>query len=290
MKPLVIYHGDCVDGFTSAWVAGRFYGFGDVDLHAGVYGEAPPDVTGRHVVVVDFSYPATVLTAMAWWAASVVVLDHHKTAQEGLAGFPLPPKSAAEWGLEVAGRGPRGVPRVLFDMNRSGAGLAWDWFFPEVERPALVDMVEDYDLWRFLIPDSRRVHEWVASHEQNLWGWDGVSETLSDPGSRGLVLSEAEAISRSRDRLAEDLIRLGSRRMWIGGFEVLAVNAPRQLASTIGHILADGQPFGATYVDMKGYREFSLRSHEGGADVGEIAKSYGGGGHKHAAGFRRPLD
>jgi nanoRNase/pAp phosphatase (c-di-AMP/oligoRNAs hydrolase) len=33
---------------------------------------------------------------------------------------------------------------------------------------------------------------------------------------------------------------------------------------------------------------FSLRSTEEGLDVSEIAKLYGGGGHKHAAGFKVP--
>jgi len=31
---------------------------------------------------------------------------------------------------------------------------------------------------------------------------------------------------------------------------------------------------------------FSLRSQEGGIDVSEIAIKFGGGGHKHAAGFK----
>ena len=35
-------------------------------------------------------------------------------------------------------------------------------------------------------------------------------------------------------------------------------------------------------------RVFSLRSTEEGLDVSEIAKQYGGGGHKHASGFRVP--
>ena len=63
MKPLCIYHGNCADGFTAAWaVHGKF---GDqLDYHPGIYGQEPPDVTGRDVVMVDFSYKHSVLDAM----------------------------------------------------------------------------------------------------------------------------------------------------------------------------------------------------------------------------------
>ena len=43
MRPLCIYHGNCADGFTSAWVVRQAF-HGDVDFHAGVYQEPPPNV------------------------------------------------------------------------------------------------------------------------------------------------------------------------------------------------------------------------------------------------------
>ena len=54
----------------------------------------------------------------------------------------------------------------------------------------------------------------------------------------------------------------------------------------MGHLLGKGEPFAATFFyDGEGY-VFSLRSDDNGLDVSEIAKQYGGGGHKHAAGFK----
>lgn len=46
MKPIVIYHGNCADGFGAAWVFSRS-GYSDAEFHPGVYQNAPPDVTGR---------------------------------------------------------------------------------------------------------------------------------------------------------------------------------------------------------------------------------------------------
>ena len=53
-KPLVIYHGNCADGFSAAWCFWRKYGE-DADYHAGVYQQDPPDVTGRAVFLVDLA-------------------------------------------------------------------------------------------------------------------------------------------------------------------------------------------------------------------------------------------
>lgn len=134
-RPLCIYHGHCDDGFAAAWVvrcAAPFF-----DFHAGVHQQPPPDVTDRHVLLVDFSYRRPVLLEMAAKARSIVILDHHKTAAEDLAGFPAPPPFA-EWQRDHIPviQHTNDVERVsaLFDMTRSGAGLAWDFFFARARR------------------------------------------------------------------------------------------------------------------------------------------------------------
>jgi oligoribonuclease NrnB/cAMP/cGMP phosphodiesterase (DHH superfamily) len=50
--------------------------------------------------------------------------------------------------------------------------------------------------------------------------------------------------------------------------------------------LAVGWPFAAYYWDSPTGREFGLRSAPDGLDVSVIARKFGGGGHKHAAGFK----
>ena len=49
--------------------------------------------------------------------------------------------------------------------------------------------------------------------------------------------------------------------------------------------MANGKPFAACYWDTPKGRVFSLRSSDDGADVSEVAKQYGGGGHRNASGF-----
>lgn len=72
-RTICIYHGNCADGFTAAWAVWKALG-AQVEFIPGVYGEAPPDVTGADVIMVDFSYKRPVLEAMAAKAHSMLIL------------------------------------------------------------------------------------------------------------------------------------------------------------------------------------------------------------------------
>lgn len=276
MKPICIYHGKCADGFTAAWAVYRALG-NEIEFHAGIYGEAPPDVTGRDVIIVDFSYKRPVLMELAAKANTVLVLDHHKTAAEDLAGFP----SAVEIpGEKIA---------VIFDMDRSGAGITWDYFHPTSPRPWLINYVEDRDLWRFRLEHSREVNAAIFSYEYTFENWDFLAK-MAELGS-ALPLAEAgRAIERKHHKDVAELVGVCKRRMKIGGQEVWGASIPYTLTSDAGNLMAQGEPFAACYWDTPKGRVFSLRSTEQGADVSAIAKQYGGGGHKNASGFQVPLD
>lgn len=273
MNKLCIYHGNCADGFTSAWIVRKALG-ADVKFHAGVYQDAPPDVEGKDVFLVDFSYRRNVLEEMGRSARSITILDHHKTAAEDLMGLPQPP----DW--YTAGGVPFPGVTALFDMNRSGAGITWDYFFT-APRPALVNHVEDRDLWRFALRKTREIQASVFAYPYDFKAWDYLMS--ADPEQLAM---EGEAIERKHFKDIRELVTVVTRRMNIGGYNVPIANLPYTLTSDAGHLLAKGEPFAGCYWDTPSGRVFSLRSQDDGLDVGDIAKLYGGGGHKHASGFR----
>lgn len=290
-KPLCIYHGNCADGFTAAWVVHRKFG-DEFEFHPGVYGAPPPDVSGRDVLLVDFSYKRTVLHEMAQNAATILVLDHHKTASEDLAWLPAPldgpynPRAMTDWQREC--NSPNAL-HALFDMERSGAQIAWDYFNPGEPRPPLVDYVGDRDLWRFSLPLSREVNAFVFAHEYTFKNWDFLHAAIRTAGDIQRVGDMGGAIEMKHHKDIAELLAISTRRMVIGGHSVPVANLPYTMASDAAGKLATGEPFGATYFDKPDGRVFSLRSREGGVDVSEIAKGYGGGGHRNAAGFQMPV-
>lgn len=279
MKTLCIYHGNCADGFGAAWVVRQALGGTNVDFYPATYGNPAPDVTGRSVIIVDFSFPLKTLKEMATTAASILVIDHHKTAAEALAKLPKAPSTYLHWmeSLEQLS--------VIFDMHRSGAGLAWDFFFPDQPRPPLINHIEDRDLWLFKLEGTKDVMADVFSYPQDFATWD-----LLFADDINALRLDGNAIERKQQKDVSELVASNWRYLTIGGVTVQAVNLPHTLASDAGHLLSQGQPFAAIYWDTAEGRQFSLRSNDAGLDVSEIAKQYGGGGHRNAAGFKVSAD
>lgn len=264
-KPMVIYHGNCADGFSAAWCFWRKYRDG-ADYVAGVYQKPPPDVTGRDVYLVDFSYKRAVVEAMISVARSVTLIDHHKTAIEDLHGVD--------------------DLTQFTNLERSGATLAWDYLFPDDPRPLLLGHIEDRDLWRFKLPGTREIQANVFSYEYTFEQWD----RLMSAGSVELLQMTVAgaAIERKHHKDIAELLKVCRRRMVIGGVSVPVASLPYTLVSDAAHKMAEGEPFAACYWDTAETRIFGLRSTDDGTDVSAIAKQYGGGGHKHAAGFSVP--
>ena len=276
IKPLIIYHGNCADGFSAAWCFWRKYGAG-ADYVAGVYQQAPPDVTGRDVFLVDFSYKREVVEQMLWSASTITLIDHHKTAIEDL--LPL---------YEVAAT--HGDPRFgwFCDLDRSGATLAWDYLFPHEPRPLLLGHIEDRDLWRFKLPGTREIQANVFSHEYSFETWDRLM--LADQAELLKMTASGAAIERKHHKDISELVKVCRRRMVIGGHRVWVASLPYTLTSDAGHLMAKGEPFAACYWDTEDGRVFSLRSQDGGIDVSDVAKQYGGGGHARSSGFKVSRD
>lgn len=284
--PLCIYHGNCQDGFAAAWCVNKALR-GEVEFYPGVYQNPPPDVTGRSVIIVDFSYKRDVLAAMATQASSVVILDHHQSAAQDLSEFVLYPP--------VQGRGlvhcfkdmdtHRTNIIAEFDMERSGAGMAWDYFMGGT-RPPLIDLIEDRDLWRFRHKDTRYASAALFSYIYDFTLWDKLMrvENLKR------LIADGEAIERAHHQDIANTLPVVQREMVIGGVQIPVANLPIPMTSDAGQLMAREHASGmaACYWDTPEGRVFSLRSIPSGPNVAEIAKGYGGGGHAHAAGFRVP--
>lgn len=260
---LCIYHGACDDGFAAAWVLWKRDG-ACIDYHPGVYGEAPPDVTGLDVAIVDFSYKRPVMRELAAKAKRILVLDHHKTAETELAG--------------LADECPN--CDVHFDMNRSGAVMAWNYWFPDQPVPDFLAYIQDRDLWTKRLRGVDLFTAALRSHPQEFRVWDKLSADVD------ALITDGIAIQRYYRTLVDQTKGHAYMRK-IGGYLVPVVNASLFMSSEVAGELAADHPFAAVYAETETDVIWSLRSRApDGVDVAEIAKSFGGGGHKHAAGFR----
>jgi hypothetical protein len=267
MNTKVLYHRSCNDGFGAAYCAWTVLG-DSAEYIAVSYGETPPTINqGDRVYVVDFSYPREVMLSWEKLASELVVLDHHKTAQEALLGLSF----------------------ATFDMNKSGAVLAWEYWHPNEPIPTLIQYVQDRDLWRKELTLSDQVFVMLRSFKKEFEVWDALAHLSSDD-----FLSLSRMIGTPiLEKRQHDVEAIASTYTWteLGGYKIPAVHTSRpDLASDLGHHLCKlipEAPFSAVcWPDRNGKTKWGLRS-VGEFDVSQIAQQFGGGGHKNAAGFEQ---
>lgn len=290
---IVIYHDHCADGFGAAWACWIYWGNACEYVPAN-YGQAPPDVAGKHVLIVDFSYKRDVLREMGASAKSVIVLDHHKTAQGDLADWAIDDVAGEFWAgddpMKAVHQNDKHVGQpiaALFDMNKSGARLAWE-FCHDGEPPLLIRLIEDRDLWRFTMEDTKPFSLWLRSEPFSFERFELLAQQLED--GRHEIMTEARAMQRFFDAKVDEIASF-AKRSRIGGHKPVIVNCPPMFASEVGHALLDKHPdapFAASYFDGPNSRMWSLRSRDDREDVSAVAAKYGGGGHRNAAGFSTP--
>lgn len=268
MKTVVLYHGTCYDGFGAAWAAWRKFGAEATYLPV-VYGQPFPDVAWDcSLYILDFSYPRKVLDARTsdpsycLGVTDFQVLDHHKTAQADLAGLPF----------------------ATFDLAKSGAMLAWEFFHPDTEPPLFIRYIQDRDLWAFALEGSREFSAALRAYPMEFSVWDKLTPAH--------LIAEGRPILRFQAQQVDVMCQQATIKV-IGAMAVPVVNATA-FFSEVGERLLDlypAAPFSAYYLDRAdGKRQWGMRSRSGGWDVSEVAKLYCGGGHPGAAGFVTALD
>lgn len=256
LPDVVLYHAECQDGFGAAWALWKR--FPSARFLPVKHGVPPPSGLARHhVVIVDFSYARATLEALAKEAASLLILDHHITAQRALEGLPF----------------------AHFEEKKSGAVMAWEWAHDQPV-PWLLRYVQDKDLWHWDLPASREINAALASYSHEFEIWDGLRQETLEAEGHAILRYENELVGK----IAAEAVLVS--------FQSTTVPAVQSavLTSQLGEWLCRDYPFCIIWHDRDGRRYYSLRSRADGADVGAIAAAHGGGGHTHAAGFSVPLD
>ena len=283
-KTYVLYHGQCFDGFTAAWAAREKFKHitMDVEYIPVFYNQPPPVMEEKsHVYILDFAYPREVLTDLAF-RHRIIVLDHHKTSAAALEGLPpiKPFDIPVEFHLDL---------QVHFDMNKSGAMLAWEFFHGDHHIPKLVRLVQDRDLWKFEMHKSDLFHAYLRSFNFDFHTWTRINDGIEHEDRFDAFCNEGKAIQRQIERDIESMAFNAREGLFFGKKAVLA-NATTHFSEVCHHLLGkfpDAEMAVVYGMSKSGRMIYSLRSRTiGEVDVSAIALSMGGGGHKHAAGFK----
>jgi len=270
-KIVALYHGGCPDGFGGAYAAWKK--FGDEAEYIPLSRGEEVDVElvrGKDAYFIDFVYnEIETMKRYADVALSLTALDHH----EGV-------RDVAE-----------SVPNHVFDANRSGAGIAWDFFHEGAPRPDLINFLEDDDLFRFSFPDTRPVISYLGLHPFTFEFWDETSAILEDSSKREELLKKARVFGECFEKLAEVAVERAKMISFEGHVVAFATAHPyKPIKSLTGNLLAKKYPPFALVVTAhpNGYG-VSIRG-DGSVNVAKIAEKYGGNGHPNSAGFLIPRE
>lgn len=270
-RPLILYHGrGCPDGFAAALAAWLFYE-GRAEFLGLDHGDTKsvadlPPLEGRAVYILDFGFSPEIMREIDARAAKLVMLDHHKSAAEKLTGF------QCRCGV------------VHFDMAKSGARLAWEFFQPDRPLPDLVRFVEDRDIWVWQYPESAAFLSALDMEPCEFVRWAEIAAFT--PEQRDAFMARGHAMDEKFNKLAADIAE-NAQPVTFNGQQGLMVNAPSAFHSLVGDILSkQSGTFALIWTAAKGgVIKVGLRSRSG-FDCIPLAESMGGGGHAQACGFR----
>lgn len=268
-RTVILYHGSCPDGFGAAYAAWKKFGDSAeyIALHRG--DELPQGLEGDHLYFVDFTYEQEDMDHFVSIAKSVTVLDHHIGMKE------------------VVER----MPEHVFDNDKSGASITWSYFHPDTPLPTLLAHIEDDDIYRYALPDTRAVLSYINVHPFTFESWDELAGTIENTETREAFLVKARAYAEYFELLAESAAHKANL-VEFEGYRCMFANAHPSVTmkSLVGNMLAKSTPPIALIVSAhpKGYG-VSIRG-DGSVNVAQIAQKYGGNGHHDSAGFLIPVD
>lgn len=269
---VIIYHGFCTDGFGSAYAAWKKFGDDAVYIPQERTNK-PFDIEilrDKEVYVLDYSFSQEVMLTCQAVAKSFTVIDHHVSAEQSV----------------------RSLNNHIFDINHSGAYLSWQYFHPNTVVPKLIEYISDSDTWAHALENWREVEAFIYSDNEQRFTFsyfDDLDKTLETSTGMELAIKVGSMLVSSFNNKVARYLEL-AELIDFDGQRVYAVNAPNEIKSELGHILATKtNSFAVIFNYQKGYWKCSLRSVDD-CDVSIIAEKYGGGGHKNAAAFLIPTD
>ena len=257
-KVICYYHND-MDGIASASIVKKVYP--DAEFYKVDYGDDwdIDKVINTMVIVVDFSFDNMDLLKKS--CKLLCWIDHHKTAME---------KNFELWNSEdIDG---------FRQLDKSGCELTWEWFFPHEPTPRAIELIGDRDMWKFKYGEDTR-----AYHEQASMIYKSPCTSLLVSGSINQFLLKGGVLLMKKKEQVRKAFEQGIT-VEFEGHKTRLMNTNVNTSETGEYCYKDKNfPIALIWSVREGNVICSLRSNT--IDVSEIAKKYGGGGHKYAAGF-----
>lgn len=286
----IIYHKNCFDGFTGfvLFMNHNFKSRNVTIMPDMPSAKDPPvNIEGKNVIIIDVAYKPEIIEYISKKSAKMLYIDHHVTHYEAILKLKLKKED-----------------EIVYDHTKSGASLVWQYFYKK-PMPLFVRYIEDNDTGTWKLKHTLRFIAGLEVFYTTEPSYENIVEWLK--------LFDKKEVLRliNKGKIYEEyknfLVDLNAKRYSLQGFpgrrlyeehpDFFMGEGQYRVAvyngngcpnvSLLGKKLVDKLDcdfaFLWTYhMDKKEYI-VSLRSNK--TDVSEIAKIFGGGGHKLASAF-----
>jgi oligoribonuclease NrnB/cAMP/cGMP phosphodiesterase (DHH superfamily) len=277
---VVLYHGDCPDGYSAAFVlyTAGYIGSKTKIIPDNPYAiKAPTGVSGL-VFIIDLAYRLSVVKEILDEAHRVVFIDHHRTHRQDLEELSNDSKYEGRF-------------RYVYDEEECAATLTWKYCFPEERIPTFLRMIRDNDIGIWMMEDT---HPFITALETDFTLEPDIEHLkkfvplLSMEGLKDL-LARGRLYYRYRELIIRRAMKYGSKLNW-GKYNVVFINIAGTIASEVAvKIMQDDKNVDfvvAYHYNIKRHMFiYQMRSVK--VDVEKIARKNGGGGHMLAASFSK---
>jgi len=262
---ICIHHTD-LDGMSSAAIVRK--SVHGVELRAMNYGDPIPDLSGRHVIMVDFSFqPFEHMVKLGQTAASFTWIDHHESViNEAKAN-----KFAATY----------------CRVGLAACYLTWS-HFQGGKPPQAIELLSKFDVWDF---DERRDTEVLPfqygmlslPHSPTDVIWDHVLQKKADLSG---ILERGAAVQAYLKEEQTGVAKAVAFETQVEGHPAIAINGTKGSMAFDSVFDPKRHELMVAFRWGKGGWSVSLYATNEKVDCGAICKKHGGGGHRGAAGFR----
>lgn len=277
---IVLYHGWCPDGYGSAFVIWYYYcnKFGinrasNIKYYGCTYDtneftqNTLNQYTNKNIIICDFSFDYKKTLQILQVCKSLMIVDHHATAEKNLVELPNIYKKIS--------------------MNKSGVGLVWELFYPNKPLPRFMEYLQDHDLWTGKYEETAYFNAFLDSQQFkfDVWGKFMNEEYLSECLNTGRLYNEYKLINVGRiAKQCKYLIHEIDDEYYLVGYCNTSI-----FKSEVGNTVFKYYPF-LDFACVWNYDSYhntgyiSLRSIDTKTNVSNIAEKMGGGGHRNASG------
>lgn len=221
------------------------------------------------IFVVDFRFS---IEDMQWLSDNATLhwVDHHKTALD----------EAHEVGFISSGG-------QLLEIGKAGCELTWIYEHGETDMPLAVSLLGRYDVWDHEDKRTLPFQYGMRTHPNTLPDCQEVWNKVFNDYVYWMKIIETGEIILAYENSQNTMYAKGmSYEAEFEGLRAIVMNKAYANSKAFDSIYDDSKhDIMIMYGVKPGEIKYSLYSVKAEIDVSEIAKKYGGGGHKGAAGF-----